>query len=1026
MQNSKVKLTKIDKDSLISQLEQQRHLIDKLVQSQQLLTKKVQLLLQAQGTQPKQLPDVNANNISQSALGAKTKNPQILKDIPTNKLSNLPFYKQFDESIHYAEYDLSKSKADQLLGQFNQTTKQFSANKPLNKLFEEMAAKNQDYPAIVFEKQFLSFGELNHQANQLAHYLITRGVSEGENVGIMLPKSLDMVVAILAILKAGCTYIPLSPNETTRRLQYIVHNTRMQAVVTLSEIVKGYSFFNSELLKFIQLDVEKGGMAEMEAENLNLASPSTPACILFSSSPIAPVGTPFHSKTILNELNWFWQNYPYSKSEICCSTAPLYRAEFIYDFWGPLLKGVPNVLISQKVLVDPPVLIDYLNDIRARRIQLPPTVLRLMLQAYPNLGGRLPLLKTWFLRGEIVHKTLLESFLKSAKDKQVIGLYNITESGGVAAFQNLSNLNSQYNGFILGTPIYNTRIFLLDDKGFQVKPGGVGQILVSSIGTESGYHNNTSFTGNFFAKDKLSAQTSARGKLFRTGDYGRMTADGKLEYLGRKDKRIKVYGRRLDLDNIAKVLHKQPQVKEAVIEASHNKLGQLAITAFLLVADQTYSIQNWRKYLLNQIPQFMVPTKIYQVRTNDRDSSLPLHDETMRLHMIGKRKQEAEREAKLPRDQIEKQLLKVWVQILNRNDVFIHDDFFELGGNQILTRQLASHIQKEFEISLEPETVYRKPTISELAVLIREAWHIKDRVDSVSAAEFVESFTQKMKAINKEATKENNKLLEIQKGLPTKPKFFCVHGEDGDIAYLRHWIKYLGEQPFYAFQARTIIDGKKEGFTSVQDIAASYVTELRKIQPRGPYYLGGFSSGGIIAFEMAQQLLKTGEQVALLSLIDSVNQVKNQKQSFFRDRFENLAAAPASYLNGVLFKKLAGRAGQSESGLDTQENLSNQTVISPNFRSVIFESYLKELIDNYEISPFSGSILLITSTESGTLGPYASVDRGWKGYSLSLKIHEIQGDQTALITEPNAKKVVNALLGHIDAVSKRMTLAINQ
>ncbi|MEM9774380.1 MAG: AMP-binding protein, partial [Chloroflexota bacterium] len=603
MQKSKVELSQTDNEALLSQLEQQQHLINELIKSHKALTEKVQSLLLEQ-VAPNS-PIAQKNGASSSAKISKKPAFKPTKEPSPKKLGNLPFYKTFNESMHYAEHDLSKNKSDQILSQFNSTNKKFSANKPLNKLFEEVAQRNQDHPAIVFEEQFLSFGELNYQANQLAHYLVTRGISEGECIGVMLPKSLDMVVAILAVLKAGGTYIPLSPNETNRRLQYIVHNASIQAVITLSDISKDFSILDDNLVKVVQLDIEKGGMAEMETENLNLASPSTSACILYTSSPMAPVGTPFNSKTILNELNWFWQNYPYTNTEICCLSSRPYRTEFMYEFWGPLLKGIPNVFIGQKILVDPPALVEYLNDIRAQRIQLSPTMLGLMLQIYPDLSKRLPLLKTWFLRGEQIHQEILDLFLHSAVDKTVIGLYNVTESGGVTAYQDLADLGKNKGSFILGTPINNTRIFLLDEDGFQVKPGGVGQILVSSLGTESGYHNNNSFTGNFFAKDKLSSKTNSRSKLFRTGDYGRITADGKLEYLGRKDKRIKVYGRRLDLDNIAKVLRKQAQVKDAVIEASHNKLGQLSITAFLLVADQTYSIQNWRKYLLNQMPQYM-------------------------------------------------------------------------------------------------------------------------------------------------------------------------------------------------------------------------------------------------------------------------------------------------------------------------------------------------------------------------------------------------------------------------------------
>ena len=947
MQKTKVELEKNELESILSQLEKQRQIIAELSKNQQMLSDRLNALIE---------PINQPSKTSQSQVEDETSVESIAKDQKAQsqnilQLANLPFYKSFNATSSYSNLGLSKSKAEGLIKEFNSTSKKIYSNKSLNKIFEEVAEKNQDFPAIVYEEQFLSFGELNFQANQLANYMVARGLTEGEKVGIMLPRSLDMVVAILATLKAGCTYVPLPTNETARRLQYIIHNANLHSVITHSESASSYSILGDDLVKVIQLDIEKGGMTEMATENLDLTSSSNPVCILYSSSPISPVGTAINTKTVLNELNWFWNEYPYSNTEICCLTSRSTRAEFLNEFWGPLLKGIPNVFIPEKTLVDPPLLVEYLNDIRAQRLQLPPTILTLMLQSFPDLGSKLPLVKTWFLRGEQVHHEIIAQFRISAANKKIINLFNVTESGGLVAAFDLSDSQDSFKNNILGQPIYNTRIFLLDDEGFPVEPGEVGQILISSLGTESGYHNNTTITNNYFAKDKLSSKSNSNSKLFRTGDYGRINEEGQLEFLGRKDKHIKAYGRHLDLDSIAKVLRKQAQVKDAVIEASHNNRGQLAITAFLLVADQTYSVQNWRKYLLNQMPEYMVPTKIYQVRTNDRESNLPLHDETMRLHLLGKRKREAERQSKDPRDHIEAQLIQIWSGMLEREDIYINDDFFELGGNHILTLQLANKIQDNFNMSLEPETVYRKPTISELAVLIREAKHIKDRLDAVSAAEFVESFTQKMKAINKEALQDNSKLLEIQKGLSSRPKFFCVHGEDGDIAYLRHWIKYLGEQPFYAFQARTILDGKKESFISIEDIASNYLIELKAVQPRGPYYIGGFSNGGVIAFEMAQQLQKMGEQVALLGLIDSVNPIHNRKQSSFRDRFENLASAPASYLNGTLFKRLTGR-GEGNRKENELDNITTQTVISPNFRGVIFENYLNELLGNYQITPF--------------------------------------------------------------------------
>lgn len=1000
---------------ILEKVDEQKEMLLKLVAQNQVLALEVQTILNSQSGAVVQQGEPNPSQEAQQSPLHSTSKAKVRRQKP---LRNLPFIYPFKPSNQIESLYLSGEEADELRAKFNSTAVTHPETNLLHKIFEEIALTKPDVPAVVYHYQFLSFGELNQQANQLARYLRKQGIYEGEAVGIALPRSIDMVVAILAILKCGGTYIPIEASETDRRLKYIVHNSDMRAIITLSDLEKKFGKIGKNLLKIVSLDVEKGGIAEMEPENLDiLFSPQTPIHIIYSSSPVEPVGTPGFAKTILNELNWLWHNYPFTQKEICCQIAQPNRIEFVTELWSPLLKGIPNILIPDEVVIDPKLLVEFLNDIHVSRIQIPPSIIAMLLDKFGNLGEELPFLYSWFLRGETVYPELLSRLREACNGKNIINLYSATEAGGiVASFDGTIESAIDDDGVCLGRPIDNTKIYLLNDEGFQVDPGRAGQIIVSSPGTEIGYLKNPLLTKSRFANDSLTVNPVANRKLFRTGDYGRLTADGQLIFLGRKDKQIKAYGNRIDLDHISKVLLKQAQVKEAVISPEFNARGQLVINAYLLVGDQTYSVQNWRKFLLNQMPQYMVPTKIYQLKSTNRDSNLPLGDETMRLHAEKQRESDDERSANPPRDEIESELIKIWQQVLKRNDVNITDDFFEIGGNHILTLRLINRIRDTLDTSLATETIYRKPTIAGLAVLIREAKNILEKEDEISNAEFVESFTQKMKAISREAVVDKNKLLEIQVGIASRPRFFCVHGEDGDISFLRHWVKHLGEQPFYAFQSRTAIEGARETYQTLEELAGDYVNELQKMQPRGPYYLGGYGAGGIIAYEMAQQLSGKGEEVAILTLIDSVNPVlTNTPQSSFRNRFESLAVAPA----GSLFKRLTGRGKSEKPSQSTQIQNSNETVISPNFRGVIFEKLLTDLIGKYQIRPFAGSILLITSTDNAASENYAAIDRGWKGYALSLKIHEIPGDRQELIKEPNVKKLVSALLSHIDSVARR-------
>ena len=1038
--DNQVTISVSEVECFLSQLNAQESLIQSLLEANRNLNLELEMLIQKAGLSenfqaPKEasntseivsLKPVNIDPIPnvkkgdeqhETMIGTLPAVQQTGEEAALKKISNLPFTMPFNEEESYKAFDLSDYDSKAILKEFNDTDVPVNESRLIHKIFEEVVESQPERPAIVHNNQFLSYYELNQQANQMARYLRARGVFEGETIGIALPRSIDMVVAMLAVLKSGCTYIPIDPKETSKRLKFITFNADIQAVITLSENNKSFNALGKSSLKIINLDNEKGEISEMESGNLDiLFSPTTPTHILYSSSPIKPVGIPFDTKTVLNELNWMWSNFPFSLREICCQVAPWTRAEFTTEIWAPLLKGITNILVPDEFIVDPKLFVEFLTDIHVSRIQLPASILAMMLNSFPDLGEKLPQLETWFLRGEILHSELIELFKAVVPGKKIVNLYNVTEAGGIAASFDMT-VKTISSGILLGLPIDNMKVYLLDKDGRRVKPGEVGQIAISSLGTETGYLKNPILTKNRFAEDTLTKGLANPRKLYVTGDYGRLTADGYLEFLGRKDQLIKYYGNRIDLEDISRVLLKQAEVNEAVLTPEFNSFGQLVISSYLLVNDQTYTVLNWRKYLLKQMPEYMVPSKIYQLKASARKSRMPLRDDTMRLHQIKEKKSEASREENPPRDEIETTLISIWQQILNRQDVNIDDDFFEMGGNHIQTYRLKNRIQEHFDISIAADIVYRKPTISGIAVLLRESIRFKEKEESVSNADFVESFTQKMKVLSKEAVLDKNKVLEIQVGLPDRPKFFCVHGEDGDIAYLRYWIKYLGEQPFYSFQPRSIIEGKKEDAKSIEAIAADYIKEMQKLQPRGPYFLGGFSAGGVIAYEMAQQLTMLGEKIATLALIDTVNPAVNQSAPSLRNRFENLASAPAAYFNRSLFKKLTEQ--NFGTALYGEPDKANETLISPNFRKVIYEKGLQELIEKYRIKPYTGSILLISATDSAASKNYASIDRGWKGYALSLKIHEIQGDRVSLTKEPNARKVVQALLAYVNSITKK-------
>lgn len=937
-----------------------------------------------------------------------------------NWVPSQPLTLTYDPLQVKPQSDLPSDDFLPLIHEFNNSVVNLDEETSFLGLIEASAAEFIDRPAIVHNNQFLTFQELNQQANQMARYLGARGCKEEEIIGISIDRSIDMIISMLAVLKIGCTFVLIDEEEKPKRLKFIALNSDLNAVITTSEQNKKFNSLNKNDLKIINLDQEKGEMSDMEPNNLHIErSPHTPIYIVYSSSPVKPTGIPIFQKTLLNELNWQWRTFAFKSGEACCQIAKCNRIEFFVEIFSPLIKGIPNVIIPDNVLYNPNKFTDFLAINHISRIQIPPTILATLLTYIPNLGEKIPELKSWFLRGELVTSELVDKFKDSVPNRSLTSLYNVTEAGGVVAYADLLNDFALSDGANLGVPIDNVQIYFLDEDGKEVSAGQTGEISISSFATETWYLKNPVLSQSSYIQDELTPKLEEGRFIFKTGDFGRLTTEGQLQFLGRLDQKIKYYGQEIDPVDLAWILQKQSEVIRATVIHSTNNLGQLQLKAFMVMNEQTYPLSTWRKYMLNHVPNSMLPTQIYQIKSADTASVAAIAQNNFDQIILQLDQQQDTSESPKARDTIESALISIWQSILGSQNVSINDDFFELGGSHIQAELLPSKLEEKFKVPVPNGILYRHPTISDLAVVLREAIRFKEKEDAITNEDFIESFTQRIRVLSKEAILDRNKVIEIQTGIPDLPKFFCVHGENGDIAYLRYWIKYLNNQPFYSFQPQTIVDGKKEEFKSIEEIASDYIREMQKLQPKGPFFLGGYSSGGVIAYEMAQQLLRVGETVGSLVLIDTINPILNRTTPSFSNRFESLAAAPAAYFNKSLFKKLTERNFGSES--ETKMSNGTETVISPKFRQAYYEKELNELINKYQIKPYTGSILLIASTETSASINYASIDRGWNGYALSLKIHEIQGEQGSLIKEPNSRKVIRALQAYLNLNSKKTT-----
>ncbi|MEM7802103.1 MAG: amino acid adenylation domain-containing protein, partial [Chloroflexota bacterium] len=796
---------------------------------------------------------------------------------------------------------MSGDQKDEVLYSWNQTEVDYPSETLIQTLYEEQAARIPDIPAIVYKDTFLSFNQLNEQANQLARHLQSLGVEPGDNVGISMRRSLDMIVSLLAVIKAGGCYVALDPSYPVDRLAFMIENSEIKTLITKRPLVEHLVPDEEQRsrLSLVLMDEDKGRFAHHSTENLELdLSSESPLYILYTSgSTGVPKGVVGHHRGALNRLSWNWREYPFIEEEVCCQKTTLNFVDSIWEIWGALLKGIPLILIPDDVIGDPKQFVPILENFKIHRLIMVPSILKIMLDDYPDLGKRLPHLKYLHFSGEPVSLELYQQFKTVVPNGVMLNLYGCSELAADATCHD--DIRDPITDRVyIGRPIANTKVYVLDGEQNPVPVGVTGEIYVSGAPVAHGYYNRPDLTAERFFADPFVNQGKYERiqMMFRTGDYGRLTADGLVEYLGRSDSQVKIRGIRIELGEIESRLNRHSLIKQSLILVKKDRLGDPALAAYLKVepAGMDEPVSTWREYLDAALPQYMVPAFFVPMlefphTPNGKIDRVGLPDPTE--HVV---KDVETAEWVAPRDEIEEMLADIWKTSLALDQVGIYEDFFDLGGHSVLAVRMFREVRETFGVALDLTLLFRKATVAGLADEIRDRSTtlsdsqfmtvLKNHEEMLDeeALEFEEdpeialAKTQKFKAIKRRIKGET--LVEINRGGLDQQPFFCVHGGGGNVLFLKSWIKYMDNQPFFAFQSRGI-DGKTTNLLqSIEEIAAHYIAEMRQIQQSGPYLIGGYSIGGTIAYEMAKQLARDGEMVNLLALIDTFHPAIQEQQ----------------------------------------------------------------------------------------------------------------------------------------------------
>jgi amino acid adenylation domain-containing protein len=615
---------------------------------------------------------------------------------PAQRLSRLPL--------------LTADEQHRLLVEWNDTTAEYPRGLCLPELFAAQVERTPDAIAMIYEDQLLTYRQLNQSANRLAHYLTMLGVGPGVLVGVCLARSFDLIVTLLGILKAGGVYLPLAPTFPKERLAFMLADAQMPILLTHTQFV---GLFVDQRTRVVCLDAERELLAHQSTENpLHHVTGEELACVMYTSGSTGqPKSVAMPHRQVLNRLAWMWNVYPFEAGEIACQKTALNFVDSIWEWLGPLLQGVATVVIPDHVLQDPAAFIRALAEQQITRLWVVPSLLRVMLDGFPDLQQRLPKLKFWVSSGEAIPWELYQQFQNCMPHSVLYNLYGLSEVWDVSCY----GPDPRHNALPrvpIGRPINNIQTYILDTHLQPVPIGVPGTLYAAGAGLAQGYANRPELTAERFIPHPFSDEPGAR--LYKTGDLARYLPDGSLEYLGRIDHQVKIRGFRIELGEVEAVLRQHPAVRETVVTAREDVPGETRLIAYMAPAHgYAPTVTELCSFLKKMLPDPMVPAtfvwldalpltpsgKIDRRALPDPDRARPVLEESFVA----------------PRTPAEQQVAAIWSALLGLERIGVHDNFFELGGHSLLATQLMSRIREALHVEVSLVRFFETPTIAGLA-----------------------------------------------------------------------------------------------------------------------------------------------------------------------------------------------------------------------------------------------------------------------------------------------------------------------
>jgi enterobactin synthetase component F len=690
----------------------------------------------------------------------------------------------------------------------------------------QWAAATPDAPAVIFEDTVLSYRQLHDRSAQQARQLLANGVKPGDIVAVALPRSEQLLIVLLAIMRTGAAYLPLDLDGPIERMSLMLDDALPTALIAQPQVHSYFARGGLTLVRPEHLDAPLSGTAEEP----DLSAPDSTAYVLYTSGSTGrPKGVEVTHRNLRNFLEGMQhQLAPAATDRFLALTSLIFDIAGL-ELYLPLTVGACVVMASSEAVRNPPALAELIRQSGATHIQTTPSVWRILLA-----NSAMTLDDVHALVGGESLSAELAARLKS-RAAHVTQFYGPTETTVWSTAFELDDVGADPPP--IGRPILNTQVYVLDEDRQPVPTGAIGELYIGGTGVAKGYLRRPNLTEERFLVNPFANDGS---RMYRTGDLVRWTDNGVLEFIGRSDNQVKINGHRAELGEIESLLLQHATVAEAAVAAHRDPDGAISLAAYLVAkSGELINIDSLRIYLAGRLPNSMMPASFMVRDAMPLTPNGKLDRKALPIPERGSRNVHAE-----PVTPAGKKLATLWQQVLKVERVGLHDNFFELGGDSLKAADMAARFPAWFEMELPLGSLFEAPTIAALEALI-------ERLGS----EYIDPL---------------GVVLPLRKSGKTEQRpLFCIHPIIGLSMGFSSFLRYLDPMiPIYGLQSR----GLRGGVSlpgSIEEIASDYLAQIRRIQPEGPYRLIGRSLGGLIGHSIAGQMQSQGLHVELLSMIDS-------------------------------------------------------------------------------------------------------------------------------------------------------------